>query len=200
MQNTTSLFSHPTIKNIDKELEKIFQNVPHLPKKAVEILAKIAPYLTLVSGLFLITGGLRSIFGANDYYRIFNFWKSIPPVYFYLTGLLQIVSGVVSVSIYKPLKNYELQGWFGLLCLSLLGLVMNLISVFFFRDGLFGLLFSLAISLYILYEVKPEYGLAGTIMAKVEKVKAKVEEVKAKVGQVKAEIKKVETKIKSKTK
>lgn len=193
MQNITSLFSHKIIKDIDKELEKVFQNAPHLPKKAIEILAKIAPYITLVSGLFLITSGLRSIFGANDYYRIFNFWKGIPPIYFYLTGVLQIISGVVSVSIYKPLKNYELQGWFGLLCLSILGLIMNLISVFFFKDGLFSLLFSLLISLYILYEIKSEYGLVLTIINKVGEVKAKVEKVKA-------EIKKVENKIKSKTK
>jgi hypothetical protein len=193
MQNITSLFSHKIIKDIDNELEKVFQNVPHLPKKAVEILAKIAPYLTLVSGLFLITGGLRSIFGANDFYRIFNAWKGVPPLYFYLTGLLQILAGVISISIYKPLKNYELKGWFGLLCLSILGLVMNLVSVFFFKDGLFGLLFSLAVSLYILYEVKPEYGLVGTIINKVE-------EVKAKVAKVKTEIKKVETEIKSKNK
>ncbi len=172
MQNIIPLFSHPMIKNLDKELEKIFQNVPHLPKKATEILVKIGPYLVLVSGLFLITGGLRSIFGANDFYRIFNFWKGIPPVYFYLAGLLQIIAGAISLIAYKPLKNKSIDGWFILLCLSILQVIMNLVSMFFFKDGLFGLLFGIAISLYILYEIKPEYGVAK-IELKKEKVLVK---------------------------
>lgn len=162
------------IKKLDKELEKIFLGLPHLPKKAVEILVKITPYLVLVFGLFLITGGLRSIFGAKDFYRIFSFWKGIPPVYFYITGLLQILAGAVSLFIYQPLQNKELRGWFGLLCLTILELIMNLISVFFFRGGFFGLIFSLAISLYLLYEVKSEYGPVKSLIAKVKVVEQKV--------------------------
>ena len=147
------MFSHPTVKNIDKELEKVFQGFPHLPKKITEVLAKIAPYLILVSGLFLITGGLRSIFGANDFYRIFNFWKGIPPVYFYLTGLLQILIGVLSLIAYEPLKNRKMEGWIILFFINAIQLLMNIISVFFFKGGLFGLLLSLAIGLYLLYEM-----------------------------------------------
>lgn len=174
MQNIISLFSHPIIKNLDKELSKVFENAPHLPKKVTEILAKIAPYLILISGLFLITGGLRSIFGAHDFYRIFNFWKGIPPFYFYVEGVFQILLGVISVIAYKPLKDRQMDGWYALFCLTALELFMNIFSVIFLRDGFFGLILSLAISLYILYEVKAEYGLVKSVTQKVVKEVAKV--------------------------
>lgn len=182
MQNIMSLFSHPAIKNLDKELENIFQNAPHLPKKAIDILVKIAPYLVLISGLFLVTGGLRSIFGANDFYQTFNFWRGISPVYFYLIGLLQILAGAISIVAYKLLKNRDFAGWSALFGLTLLELAMNIISVIFLRDGIFGLLLSLVISLYILYEVKPEYGVVKSAAAKVVKEVKKVKkEVKSKL-------------------
>ncbi len=157
MLNLQPVLSHPTLQKADQELEAVFKKAPHLPKKVTAILAKIAPYLVLVSGLFLITGGLRSVLGARDFQKIFEFWTGIPPVYFYLTGFLQIIAGGLSVMAYKPLKNRHLDGWLILLLLTGLTLIMNVISIFFFRDGLFGLLLSLLISLYVLYELKSEY-------------------------------------------
>lgn len=180
MQNISSFFSHPMIKKLDIELDKIFQKVPHLPKKAIEILVKIAPILILVSGLFLITGGLRSIFGANDFYRIFNAWKGVPAIYFYITGLLQILAGVVSLSIYNPIKNKDLQGWYGLLCLNIIQVTMSLIAVIFVKNGLFDLLFSLFISLYVLYEIKPEFGTAIKTSAKIKVIKKDKAKIKTK--------------------
>ena len=171
MQKISSLFSHQLVKKLDKELDSVFKSVPHLPKKATEVLVKIAPYLVLVSGLFMITGGLRSIFGAQDFHRIFNLWRTVPSVYFYLTGLLQILAGIISLMAYEPLKNKKIEAWYILFCLSILVLVMNLISILFFRNGLFGLLFSLLISFYLLYEVKPEYSVAK--IAKKSKTKKK---------------------------
>ncbi|AKM81384.1 MAG: hypothetical protein UT13_C0001G0422 [Candidatus Pacebacteria bacterium GW2011_GWF2_38_9] len=173
MQKILSLFSHPLVKKLDRELEKVFSGVPHLPKKATEILVKIAPYLVLVSGLFMITGGLRSIFGAEDFHRIFNLWRTVPSVYFYITGLLQILAGAISLMAYKPLMNRKIEGWYILFCLSILELVMNLVSVIFFRNGLFGLLFSLLISFYVLYEVKSEYAVAKIISKNKSKAKKK---------------------------
>lgn len=157
MINLQPVLSHPTLKKIDQELEAVFQKAPHLPKKVTAVLAKITPYLVLVSGLFLITGGLRSMLGANDFQKIFEFWTGIPPVYFYITGFLQIIAGALSVMAFQPLKNRSLDGWLILLLLTGLTLVMNIISIFFFRDGLFGLLLSLLLSLYVLYELKSEY-------------------------------------------
>ena len=157
MLNLQPVLSHPILKKADQELEAVFKKAPHLPKKVTGILAKITPYLVLVSGLFLVTGGLRSILGANDFQRIFELWTGIPPIYFYLTGFLQIITGVLSVMAYQPLKNRHLDGWLILLLLNGMTLLMNLISIFFFRSGLFGLLLSLLISLYVLYELKSEY-------------------------------------------
>lgn len=182
MQNIMSLFSHPIIKNLDLELEKIFQNAPHLPKKAIDILVKITPYLVLISGLYFVVGGLRSIFGINNFYLIFNFWKGISPVYFYLIGLLQILAGAISIVAYKPLKNRGLVGWSALFGLTILELAMNIISVIFLGSGVFGLLLSLVISLFVLYEIKPEYGVIQSATTKVVKEVKKVKkEVKSKL-------------------
>lgn len=173
MQKILSLFSYQLVKNIDRELEKVFRKTPHLPKRVTDVLVKIAPYLTLVSGLFMITGGLRSIFGAQDFHRIFNFWRTVPSVYFYLTGSLQILAGIISLMAYKPLQNKKIEGWQILFFLVALELIMNLVSVLFFRNGYFGLLFSLLISAYILYEVKPEYTAAKVVSKIKSKTKKK---------------------------
>lgn len=176
MQEIKSLFSHQLVKGLDSELEKIFKSAPHLPKKVVDVLVKIAPYLVLVSGLFMITGGLRSIFDVGSLNRIHTYFMGTPSIYFYLVGILQILTGVVSVMAYKPLKENDLQGWYMLFCLTLLELVMNLLSIFFLRGGLIGLLISLVLSFYILYEVKPAYQtakVAKTIKKIVKQVKAK---------------------------
>ncbi len=162
------------VKKLDQELEPIFQKAPHLPQKAIEILVKITPIIILISGLFSITGGLRSIFGANDFYRIFNDWKGVPSIYFYIIGLFQILIGIVSLAAYKPIKNKELVGWFGLLCLNIIQLIMSLVGVVFLRKGLFNLLLSLIINLYVLYEMKSEYkAVATTKTNKTSKVSKK---------------------------
>ena len=157
MQKIISVFSHPMIKKLDIELEKVFENAPHLPKKVVDVLVKIIPYLILISGLFLITGGLRSIFGSKNFYNIFYMWRGISPIYFYLVGSLQVVAGVISVMIYQPIKAKKVEGWFALLGLTILELLMNMISVVFLNGRIFGLLFGLLISLYFLYEIKSAY-------------------------------------------
>lgn len=157
MQKIISVFSHPMIKKLDSELEKVFENAPHLPKKVLEILIKVLPYLVLISGLFLITGGLRSVFGSKNFYNTFYFWKNISPIYFYIVGSLQVLAGIISVMIYQPLKDKKIDGWFALLGLTILELLMNVISVVFLNGGIFGLLFGLLISLYFLYEIKSNY-------------------------------------------
>jgi len=157
MLNIKNLLAHSTIQKLDQELETVFTNAPHLPSKVTEILVKIAPYMLLVSGLFMVTGGLQSIFGANSLNRILDLWRNIPPLYFYLIGSLQILAGVLSISAFQALKAKALEGWQTMLVLTFLSLLMNLISVGFFREGLFGLLLSLLLGLYILYELKPAY-------------------------------------------
>jgi len=165
MQKIISVFSHPMLKKLDSELLKIFENAPHLPKKVTEILVKIAPYLILISGLFLVSGGLRSIFGFKNFYNVLNLWSNIPSAYFYVIGFLQIVAGIISIVAYQPLKDKKMEGWLALLGLTILELLMNIISVIFLNSGIFGLLLGLLISLYVLYELRSDY-LPNKIIAK----------------------------------
>ncbi len=168
MQKIISVFSHPMLKKLDSELLKIFENTPHLPKKVTDILVKIAPYLILISGLFLVSGGLRSIFGFKNFYNVLNLWSNIPSTYFYVIGLLQIVAGFISIVAYQPLKDKKMEGWLALLGLTILELLMNIISVIFLNSGIFGLLLGLLISLYVLYELRSDY-LPNQIIAKKSK-------------------------------
>lgn len=171
MTNIKALLAHPTLQKLDQELETVFSNAPHLPTKVTDILVKIAPYMMLISGLFMVTGGLQSIFGANSLNRVFEFWRSVPPFYFYLMGLLQILAGALSISAYQPLKARAFEGWQLMFGLTFLSLLMNLISVGFFREGLFGLLLSLLLGLYFLYELKPAYQSVKTKISKSTKKK-----------------------------
>jgi hypothetical protein len=171
MQKILSIFSHPMLKKLDSELAKIFTNVPHLPKKITDILVKIAPYLVLISGLFLVTGGLRSIFGFRNFSHVFSFLVNIPAIYFYIIGCLQIISGAISIAAYQPLKNKQTEGFMALLSLTVLELLMNAISVIFLGDGIFGLLLGLLISLYFLYELRPNFLPNQIIVKKTKKSK-----------------------------
>lgn len=157
MPNIRALLSHPTLLKLDSELETVFANAPHLPEKVIEILVKIVPYMVLISGLFMVTGGLQSIFGATEFYRILDLWRDVPSYYFYLVGVLQIIGGVLSIMAFKPLRDKLATGWQFMFVLSILNALMNLISVIFIRQGLFGLLIGLLLSFYFLYELKPTY-------------------------------------------
>jgi len=178
MQKIISFFSHPAIKKLDKEFTKIFENAPHLPKKATDILVKIIPYLVLISGLLLISGGLRSIFGFGSLHNALSFLVNVPSIYFYVIGFLQVITGIVSIAAYQPLKDRKIEGWFVLLGLNILELLMNIVSVIFLSDGIFGLLLGLLIGLYFLYEIKSSYAQSGTALLG-KKAKAIVKKVKS---------------------
>ncbi len=162
MSNLNQVLSHTALIKIDQELNNVFKNAPHLPRKVTDILVKIAPYMILVSGLFMITGGLQSIFGARSFHRLLDLWANIPPVYFYLTGLIQIGAGVLSVMAYKPLKDKQAEGWMMMLLLNLVSIVLNFITLLFFRQGLFGLLLGALLGFYLLYELRYAYKKAKT--------------------------------------
>lgn len=168
MQKITEIFSHPILKKFDNELLKIFDNAPHLPKKVIEVLTKVAPYLLLISGVFLISNGLRSLFGFNRFYQVFALFGHVSTVYFYILGVLQIIAGLISLMAYQPLKNKQAAGWYMLLALSMLELLMNLLSVIFLGSGIFGLLLGLLISLYLLYELRSVY---VTVVSATKKIK-----------------------------
>lgn len=171
MQKIISVFSHPMLQKLDSELLKIFANAPHLPKKVVDILVKIAPYLVLISGLFLVSGGLRSIFGFKSLNNVLGFLVNIPSIYFYIIGLLQILAGVISIAAYQALKNKLMIGWLALLGLTILELLMNIISVIFLNTDIFGLLLGLLIGLYFLYELRDSYAPSQAITKKSKKSK-----------------------------
>lgn len=157
MVNLNQVLSHSALIKIDQELTTVFKNAPHLPKKVTEVLVKIAPYMVLVSGLFMITGGLQSIFGARSFHRLLDLWANIPPIYFYLSGLIQIGAGVLSVMAYKPLKEKQAEGWMMLLLLNFISIILNFITLLFFRQGLFGLLLGALLGFYVLYELRYAY-------------------------------------------
>lgn len=168
MQKIISVFSHPMLQKLDNELLKIFANAPHLPKKIIDILVKVAPYLVLISGLFLVSYGLRSIFGFKSLNNVLGFLINVPSIYFYIIGLLQIAAGIISIAAYQALKNKLMIGWLALLGLTILELLMNIISVIFLGNGIFGLLLGLLISLYFLYELRECY-LPSQVIAKKSK-------------------------------
>ena len=157
MQKIIELFSHPIIKKLDLELLKIFENTPHLPKKVTDFIVKIAPYFSLLAGVFMISNGLRSLFGFNGFYQVFALFGHVSPLYFYLLGVLQILAGIIALLAYQPLKSQQAQAWYIMLALSILELLMNFLSIIFLGSGIFGLLLSLLISWYLLYELRSAY-------------------------------------------
>jgi hypothetical protein len=191
MSNLTSLYSSPVIKKLDKKLEPIFKNMPHLPKTLVKIVVKIIPYLILISGLFLIIRGFSTIFNARASHQLINSWYGTAHVYLYLIGLLQILVGSIYLIAYQPLKNRKFNGWLILFDLSFLELIVNLCSALLVGAGLLGSLLNLFISLYVLYEIKSAYSPLQSLINKTTEITTLVKkEVKNKTKKLTKKVKK----------
>ncbi len=163
MQQVIDRLTSAQAKKFVAQVEQPFKSVPHMPESWTEFLAKIAPYLAGLGGIFGILGGVSTLSYA------FNFSSSLmwidqmvglSPVYLIITGLLEIVSGVLGIMAYKYLKARSLTGWMLMFWNMMLSLVSSVVAVILgpaFVSSLIGALIGAAIGLYILFEMKREY-------------------------------------------
>lgn len=154
------LMNESFLKLLD-QVEDNLKGVPNLPEGIIKPLLKIVPWLALIGGIFNLTGSFSNIsFGLGN--SVYNsefmvYFTGIPRQYFLITGIVSLLSGVLMLMAFKPLKEMKYYGWVisaWNVVLSLVGLVFGLIMSV---GGVGSTLFSAALSVYILFEFKPYY-------------------------------------------
>lgn len=154
------LMNESFLKLVD-QVEDNLKGVPHLPEGIIKPLLKVIPWLALIGGIFNITGSFSNIsFGlGNSVYNSewMTYFTGIPREYFLLTGILSLISGVLMLMAFKPLKEMQYYGWVisaWNVTLSLIGMVIGLLMSV---GGVGTALFSGALSVYLLFEFKSSY-------------------------------------------
>ena len=141
-------------------LEKSFSGLPHLPKGITKFFVDITPWLAGFSGIVSILTGLSSLFAQNAGYGFMRramVFSGVNPIYFWIVGAIAVVYGFLLLYAFNLIKEKTLNGWIFLFWASMLGVIQQLVGVFFGGVGVVGLVISTVITLYLLFEIKPYY-------------------------------------------
>lgn len=143
--------------DLAEKVGKVFEGVPHLPKGLVDFLVKIAPWLVLLGGALSVLGGLSSIVGNSFNQALLSDFIGISRTYFVVTGIFSLILGALYLMAFKPLKEFEKEGWMYLFWAQIVGVVQSVFMMVYVGGGFLGTVIGLIIGFYLLYEVKKSY-------------------------------------------
>lgn len=166
MINLSRLYDAQSRKFADS-IGEIFVSVPHLPKNLVEFLVKFSPIFALIGAALSVLAG--PLLGVLSVFSVLTFNP------FFVLSLLiataiTIISAILLFLAYKPLQTRKSEGWMLLFWANILSVIEVLLSIFF-RQFSVGDLIGLAIGFYILYELRPWYGMGKKPVALPEEKK-----------------------------
>lgn len=142
------------------QIEKIFKDLPHLPKNITEILVKIAPFFAILGGILSVLSSL-SMLAAGSSQNMMGAWYPMygrqHSLYFYVTAVLSIAAGALMIMAYKHLKERKLMGWILIFWAEIISILQSVVGLILLGSGVIGAILSIAIGLYILFEMKPFY-------------------------------------------
>ena len=147
------------VHQLTKTLDEYYAKAPVLPTNAKELLVSFAPWLTLIAGVLALLSGV-SLFGLlglatsiAPYAVAAGFGGyAIPAI---VSLLVVLVTGVIYLLAFAPLKAKKVKGWNLLLYAMLLYVLSSVVrlSVFGIVEAIIGFL----IGYYFLYQVKSYY-------------------------------------------
>ena len=135
-------------------------NLPVLPRSVTDLIVKIAPWLALVGGILMLlvtVPGTLLLLALSPVAAMGG--GALGYVATILDLVISAVAAVMSILAFVPLRARKLGGWTLMFWSSVLYAVSGLLPLSF--GGLIGALLGLAISLYLLFQIKPYYD--GTI-------------------------------------
>ena len=148
------------VHQLTKTLDGYYAKAPVLPTNIKDLLVSFAPWLTLIAGVLAILSGI-SLFG------LLGLATSVMPYAAVAAGfggfaipaivslLVVLVTGVIYLLAFAPLKAKKVKGWNLLLYAMLLYVLSSVVrlSVFGIVEAIIGFL----IGYYFLYQVKSYY-------------------------------------------
>ncbi len=157
LKQIDQLLSREPMVGLEKGLGELFKPLPKMPKGLVDFLVGIAPFAAVIGGIATIWSGL-SIMGIGRWGR----WWHVGS-WWYVEAIVMVLAGVLTILAYDGLKNKKIGGWRILFWVAMLRIVD--LVMWFSVSSLLGM----AISLYILFQVKGEYALGKTLEDKPKK-------------------------------
>jgi len=139
------------------QLTQPFDSLPSLPKNFMDFLVNIAPWLALIGGILQVLTGINNLTNPTRNLRLLEELIQVDSNYFVLTGILMIVMGILLLMAYKPLKNRLHTGWMLFFWATVVGIIHNLVSIFYSFGSVIGLLLGAAIGLYLVNQFSPYY-------------------------------------------
>jgi hypothetical protein len=153
------------LKPLLKVLDENFAKTPALPKKWTDLIVNFAPWLALVSGVLGLIFGVMGLIASLS---LFGLMASVTPLGVYgatygpqyiiavvVGALVLLVTGVLSLMAFSPLKARKEKGWSLMFYVVVLGIISSIATL-----NVFSIVISLvvaAIEYYVLYQVKAYY-------------------------------------------
>lgn len=149
-----------------------FKTLPHLPKNITEIFVQLSPWLAILGAIFgLIGGPLVALFGTLGSVVALNPLLMIATI---VSAIVIIANSILLFMAFKPLQNRETKGWIYLFwsqMLSIVNMVFSLVGGQY--TSIITTIISVLIGLYVLFEMRPFFGMVQAAVKKTEEIAAK---------------------------
>jgi len=159
-----------TYKKLQKELEKIFKQLPQLPDSSKETLVRVWPWIALVFGVIQIVATwalIKLLNTAESILLIGNSFlgsragmSAFDKFTIYLGIIFLVVDAIILLLAYPELKKRSRKGWELIFLGSIINVVYSVISIFIISRGFSTFVFSLlgsAVGFYLLFQVRTKY-------------------------------------------
>lgn len=153
------------VHNIEKSLEGIWKDLPHLPKSVTDAIANILQWLVIIGAVLQVWAAyalysittVRTVFGLN----IQPFFSATDKAIIFVGCAMLLVEAVLLFRAYPLIKERKKAGWDLLFVISLLGVAYSVVQLFISTRGFGSFITSLigaAIGFYLLFEIKSYFG------------------------------------------
>ncbi len=153
------LTGKPAVKYMD-QVGQVFKQIPHLPKEIVNLLVSVVPWLALLGGVLGAIGAVTTVLGGSAVYRASWMMAGVGSgysLYIIIAAVFSAVMAALLLMAFAPLKDKKAAGWAFLFWANVISIAQNLVGLVLWHGSIVGIILSVAIGLYLLYEVRPMY-------------------------------------------
>lgn len=150
------------------QIDGYLKNFPHLPDSFTDVIVSIIPWLVAISGVLTAINGLQYILnsiGANNMALPFV----APSSYWFLMGVLYIVSAYLSLLAFPLLKEKTYSGWVLLFWNIVLSWAGAILTILFIPTNMIGTILGSVLGTYIVFEIKKYYATSAAVAADSDK-------------------------------
>ena len=141
---------------LESKLVSVFSNAPHLPENWQNFIVKYIPILSLIFGLLGVIGLLGSGAMGTLLSPFVVLGRGFFGILLLLTLVISLVTAILAILAYKPLKHKKKIGWDYLFYALVISAASTLLSVISMYGG-FGSLIMIIISSYVIFEIRERY-------------------------------------------